>query len=669
MSLIRIAAVVVDTKQLTLYKIDGETIKIPQGDPRVRSIVDQVIPIVDRGGVAEISLDMPNEFKNFEEQSGGLVRFFRAAKKAVNHIFASKEAEEPIPEGEFGTLPSPAIQEAQAQPTTRIVVNEIIANAQPVSAIDYNQSETKADETMIAVVGEGDDQRIIPGVEALEGLVAHSARNRNTVGMQNLLKRLSKMIDQRAHSVEDLIRFLEKGDLPIADDGSIVAYKRLYRQGDHFVDPHTRKVRQRVGSYVCVAEELVDKNRRNECSNGLHIGRRGYMGSFAGDAITICKVAPEDVIVVPHNDPDKVRVCGYHIVAELPEGAFQAVCQNRPMTEIKGMPQLLGRILKGDHIDRIEEVRITEQKGGGLVITPLKNGKPVKPKLDKGPAPKATALDDAVNDRSTRADPKQVSKIVTQKVGLSRRERARQLMNTVENSTNDARRIQAAQELVAFKKSSKVNWETLGLTGNQAAKVLNIVSQKVEEKPVPPEAPKPAPAPKKAQPIPVPKAAPAPFGGGTRQEKAALLMQTINSTAHPTIRGLAAINLMNLKRTSKVSYAKLGVDISEEELQKIADAGRQASDEVRPGTMSKAEVAAQEKAVSEITPIVEAIPETEEPASMVFSGLSRQEIARALYEGRDWAGLLAHKRKTRLGWQALGFNSKEETEIKLYVGK
>ena len=56
MTKIRIVAAVVDTRRLTLYKEDGETIRIPQGDERVQRIIDETKEDLLLGKVAEVEL-------------------------------------------------------------------------------------------------------------------------------------------------------------------------------------------------------------------------------------------------------------------------------------------------------------------------------------------------------------------------------------------------------------------------------------------------------------------------------------------------------------------------------------------------------------------------------------------------------------------------------------
>lgn len=570
MTKVRIVAAVVDTKQITLYKDDGKTIEIPQGDQRVRKIIDQVLPIVETGGVAEVDLDFPNHYRDFQEMSGGAVQFFRVARAVVNRLFdvveeeLKKDVEQIAGEliaadpGTFGPVPTTQ-PESQEAPKTELAnaVDEIMAHATPVTDPNYSSIDTQDTDTMVAIV----DDKVITGVEALRDQLAHSAGNRDAIGVQNLLKRMANYVGERRHSVEDLLRFLEQGDLPIADDGSIIAYKILKRKGDHYVDCHTKKVPQKVGSFVCVDESLVDKSRRNECSNGLHIARRGYVGTFNGDVVTLCKIAPEDVIVVPHNDPNKVRVCGYHILAELPDSAFSELKWNRPMTETKDMARLLGRVLKGQHIGRLEEVRITEQQGGGVKVTPLRGGKPVaQPKTEAKPA---KALDAVGSGGAVPVDPKAVASQVTAAKGGTRQIRAKQLTDIIDLSKDPRHRHQAAVDLLAFKKSSKVSWASLNVSESMVEEAMQLAST-----PPPVSAPK---APAKAKPAPTPKAEVA---------KAKALAENL---AAPT------------------------------------------------GT--------------------------------------RSEIAKQLFKSKNWAGLAAHKKQTKVGWEKLGFSGQQIEQLTKAIAK
>jgi hypothetical protein len=116
---------------------------------------------------------------------------------------------------------------------------------------------------------------------------------------------------------------------------------------------------------------LVDHNRRNECSNGLHVARRGYIRSFNGNVCVLAKVRPEDVIAVPDYDANKMRVCGYHIIAELTPEQFQAVERNQGIDTAPGGAELLAKAMSGDHIGITQRVKINGGMGQNLEITDI----------------------------------------------------------------------------------------------------------------------------------------------------------------------------------------------------------------------------------------------------------------------------------------------------------
>lgn len=538
----KIIAVVVDHKLLTLYRPDASTIEIPQGDPRVRGIIDAVLPIVNSGGIAEVDLTMTNTYQEFEKKTNGFVRFFKVAKKAVAHIFGKDDSAEvePIMPGEFGHVPN------QKDAQTKAAVDEILAGAIPSSDQNFDSSRQESNEdTIVAVVETKAGPVIVPEAEKLKDHINYSAGKGSTKGMEAFYNRIATVIEKRGHSVQDILRFLERADLPIADDGSIVAYKLLNRRhgtygNDYYVDCRTGNVQQSIGSFVCVDESLVDRNRRNKCSNGLHVARRGYLGGFGGDVCVLIKVAPEDVVTVPHGDANKVRVCGYHILFELPMEAMRKLKQNIPMTDNPEAARLLSRAISGDHPRRMQMVKIGGQRGTNITVTKLtRDNVPAKV---TGKIEQHSAFDDATNSPMA-VNPSDVSKQVANEVAKAppapeptpepiaetpkptasdvasatasaqqmvekivgestRQQKIQMLWNTVINSLNRPEVVKAAEEIKSIKKAAKVNWEKLGLTDVQVQNLNDLIMQGVavpesmldlDEKTAP--TPQPAPLP------------------------------------------------------------------------------------------------------------------------------------------------------------------------------
>lgn len=464
--LIRIVAAVVDTNHLTLYRDTGETIIIDQGDPRIRRIIQEATPMLLSKGYADVSLAETEEdsYRDFEVQTKGIIKLYRVAKDTLKTLFG-KKAEEAVSPRSIGKVPM--LQETIKH--TKAAVEEILQHAVSVSSPNFHEenvakqgnvkeqngntikdhSKDTAPETIVAVV----DGKIIPGMEKIKSQFGNAARLGSTQGIENFLRRLSGVIEHRKHSVEDLLKFLERGDLPIADDGSILIYKVLKRKDARtdgkFVDCHTGKVEQWTGAYVYMDPSLVDPNRYNECSNGLHVARRGYVKSFRGDVCVLAKLAPEDVIAVPAYDANKMRVCGYHIIMELSPAQYNLLNQNRPITDDEEGKRLLANAMSGNHVRKTHEVRITGQLGTNVVVTALTVAEAPMPKPTINAPVEVVALSDTNKIVDLPVNPKDVVQQVGQ---LTRKEQATKLHQAGDFVA-----------LKAMKKAAKVSWEKLGV--------------------------------------------------------------------------------------------------------------------------------------------------------------------------------------------------------------
>lgn len=193
---------------------------------------------------------------------------------------------------------------------------------------DDDDTEFDSNYTMVAVVK---NKIVVPSIERIKSQFKYSIVTQNTTGLLNFLEKFEEFPIERTHNIMDLMRFLEKGDLPFTDDGFILAYKRLRRIENGYVDCHSQKVKQMVGSRVEMDTELVDDNRNVDCSRGLHVARRAYIGGFGGDATTLVRVNPLDVVSVPVSDSNKMRVRAYHIIAQLTPEQEECVFDNRPL--------------------------------------------------------------------------------------------------------------------------------------------------------------------------------------------------------------------------------------------------------------------------------------------------------------------------------------------------
>ena len=469
----RIIAAVVDVKNLTLYKQDGSTIVIAQGDPRIRTLIDRVVPDLETQKFSDVpneELELTNYFHEAEKSMNGFIRFFKAVKEQVDSIldrFSENLAVGQVPGAE------PVKTAEEQRPLTRggAAVAEIMANATPIAEVkDTTSLEMESSEdTVVAVLEDG---TIIPGMEKLAPqFQAVVAKMGSVEGLTNFFRRVASV--NRAHSVQDLLTFMQKGELPIADDGSVLVYKRLNptREPGVFVDVHSGSVKQRVGSHVFMDEKLVDANRSRDCSNGLHVARRDYLTAFSGSVTILAKLAPEDVIAVPHSDARKLRAKGYHIISQLSAEDAALVCHNQPMKD----KVLLGNAIKGNHVGILETVEITAHRGGGLKVNKVSDA-PAEVVLDE----KLTgdSIDNIEKAEGTSVDGAAVASAVAvaQATGKSVRQvTAEKLYAEFTEASLAGIRLEAAKQLLDYKKRAKVSWDKLGLNQSVQEELVKAI--------------------------------------------------------------------------------------------------------------------------------------------------------------------------------------------------
>lgn len=533
---LHIIAAIVDTTKLTMYLKDGSTKTIQQGDPLLVKVLEEITPQLLQHKEAFYDLEEVTEhdsdYVEFEGRTNGVVRFFKIAKNKLAAFLSTMEKEAPIVEPVTIGDVSPEVNKMKS------AVAEIISASEKMIENSVNHEHT-----VIAVV----DNDLIPNADSLSKQIT-AANAGKVTGLINFMERVAKVASKRMHSVNDLMKFMQLGDLPIADDGSIIIYKVLKKSNntDHsYVDCHTKNVPQSVGSYVCMDESLVDHNRNNECSNGLHVARRGYLGSFSGDVCVLAKVAPEDVIAVPKYDANKMRVSGYHILFEIPQDSYAKLKANRSMTDTDIGQVLLGKAMSGDHVGKLQEVRITQHKGEGIVIKSLMTQDEVDESMTANIITSVDALGDAlitedtVKEEAPKAptiSPINIVKDIAETKDTinnlpTRVEMAQQLYQDFV-SAKDKDKEEMFQKLEAFKKKCKCSWDTLNLS------MFNVKPKaKVKEAKTPPQVVK----------APV-----------TRQYKVAQMMKNIMK-AKGAEKVTLAHELLDYKKKCKVSFESLGL--------------------------------------------------------------------------------------------------------------
>jgi hypothetical protein len=119
-------------------------------------------------------------------------------------------------------------------------------------------------------------------------------------------------------SRDELYLFLEKADLPITEDGCFLAYKNV---NDNYRDIYSGKFDNSVGSVCEMPRFMVDQNRNNTCSVGLHFASKDYLPFYRGGGghTMVVKINPADVVSIPSDyDNTKGRTWRYEVVGEIP---------------------------------------------------------------------------------------------------------------------------------------------------------------------------------------------------------------------------------------------------------------------------------------------------------------------------------------------------------------
>jgi hypothetical protein len=130
--------------------------------------------------------------------------------------------------------------------------------------------------------------------------------------LENLMQNPSKRV------VDDLYRFLEKGRMPITEDGHFLAYKKVRAD---YKDIHSGKFSNTIGATFEMPRNMVDEDAQRTCSVGFHVCSYDYLPNFASsgnDRVMVCKINPAHVVAIPadYNDT-KMRVYKYVVTDEV----------------------------------------------------------------------------------------------------------------------------------------------------------------------------------------------------------------------------------------------------------------------------------------------------------------------------------------------------------------
>lgn len=384
--------------------------------------------------------------------------------KGVHIVFTSRE-QTPLP---YIEVTKPTNQDKLA------AASEKLAALGAISTDDANfHTDVKEDEVVVAVTNDG----VIPGVENLQRHLRQSAQLKDYKGFTKFLERLAPVIKDRLHSVEDLMKFMETAELPIADDGSILFLKRLkYKEAENgkrvFVDCHSGNIRQWVGCKVQVREDLVDPDRRQDCSNGLHVASMSYIRSFGGNVTILGKVAPEDVFAVPQYSTNKMRVSAYHIIAELPEEERNNVNNGIYLSKTEVGKKLLNDAIVGNHSSPTTLIMVGGHRGTNLKYTNLTSGSVEQ--FRTVASKEALNMEESLNEAVAAEPVKATDLKPVIKKAPTVKEQIQELVKELLNATTPEDKLAAADLLVEMRGKARKPWAALGVGSDVVAKIADV---------------------------------------------------------------------------------------------------------------------------------------------------------------------------------------------------
>jgi len=162
--------------------------------------------------------------------------------------------------------------------------------------------------------------------------------------MVNFIKNLMENPSKRA--VDETFGFVQACNLPVTEDGCILAYRRVQ---DNYMDVHSSSVPNKPadlftaeeinsmpiqcgskdevtvdidsasgGTVVYMDRNMVDEDKDNTCSYGLHFCSYDYLKSFSGKKTIVVKINPKDIVAIPSDyNNAKGRTCRYEIWDEI----------------------------------------------------------------------------------------------------------------------------------------------------------------------------------------------------------------------------------------------------------------------------------------------------------------------------------------------------------------
>lgn len=207
-----------------------------------------------------------------------------------------------------------------------------------------------------------------------------AAKNESPEPFLKFWARLKK--NPSARSVGQLWAFLQHANIPIAEDGCFLAYKKV---ADDYTDFHTGTVHNIPGTVLKMDRNKISDDPREACHFGFHVGALKYAASDfhpGSGRLVIVKVDPEHVVSIPYDySAMKMRVCEYRVEGHY-TGPLSSTVHDEDTSDDIEPEDAYDSDAEMNDID--DEAPVNEEYYG------LRVGKTEEPKAEKAPVTKFT---------------------------------------------------------------------------------------------------------------------------------------------------------------------------------------------------------------------------------------------------------------------------------------
>jgi len=181
---------------------------------------------------------------------------------------------------------------------------------------DYAISISIEDGIGVIILHEFNDMRVELQSAITDRIIKMSSQGFDTYPLTNFISNLYRNPSPTA--ISELYMFLNSCELPITDDGCFIAYKMVKYD---YCDIYSGTIINTVGEVVSMPRSMVDDNRDNTCSKGLHFCSKDYLpyyGQTQGTRCMLVKIDPADVVSIPSDyNNAKGRTWRYEVVGEV----------------------------------------------------------------------------------------------------------------------------------------------------------------------------------------------------------------------------------------------------------------------------------------------------------------------------------------------------------------